>query len=81
MTLKEKEAKIMLERALKEGVQVNIHAIGDSGNREVLRWYKNAFDQIPHADRKITDPRWRIEHSQILHREDIPLFSKYGIIP
>ena len=81
MTLKEGEAKLILEKALKEGVQINIHAIGDFGNREVLRWYKNAFDQIPIANRKIKDPRWRIEHSQILHIDDISLFSEYGIIP
>ena len=81
MTLKEGEAKLILEKALKEGVQINIHAIGDFGNREVLRWYKNAFDQIPIANRKIKDPRWRIEHSQILHTDDISLFSEYGIIP
>ena len=26
-------------------------------------------------------PRWRIEHSQIVHVDDIPLFAKYGVIP
>ena len=81
MTLKEEQANSILEAALRNGTQVNIHAIGDRGNREVLRWYKEAFDAIPKADRANPDPRWRIEHSQIIHVDDIPLFAQYGIIP
>ena len=81
MTLKEEQAESILRAALRNGTQVNIHAIGDRGNREVLRWYKDAFDAIPRSDRAIPDPRWRIEHSQIVNLNDIPLFAEYGIIP
>lgn len=81
MTLKEEQANSILRSALRNGTQVNIHAIGDRGNREVLRWYKEALDAIPVAERANPDPRWRIEHSQIIHVDDIPLFSEYGIIP
>jgi predicted amidohydrolase YtcJ len=81
MTLKEEQAKSILKAALRNGTQVNIHAIGDRGNRQVLQWYKDAFEAIPEADRANPDPRWRIEHSQIIHVNDIPLFAQYGIIP
>ena len=81
MTLKEEQANSILEAALRNGTQVNIHAIGDRGNREVLKWYKEAFEAVPVADRANPDPRWRIEHSQIIHVDDIPLFAEYGIIP
>ena len=81
MTLKEEQANSILKAALRNGTQVNIHAIGDRGNREVLQWYKNAFEAIPVSERANPDPRWRIEHSQIVHVDDIPLFAEYGIIP
>ena len=81
MTLKEEQANSILKAALRNGTQVNIHAIGDRGNREVLQWYKNAFEAIPVSERANPDPRWRIEHSQIVHIDDIPLFAEYGIIP
>jgi len=81
MTLKEEQANSILEAALRNGTQVNIHAIGDRGNREVLQWYKNALEAIPEAERANPDPRWRIEHSQIIHVDDIPMFAEYGIIP
>ena len=81
MTLKEDQAVSILKAALRNGTQVNIHAIGDRGNRQVLQWYKDAFEAVPKADRANPDPRWRIEHSQIIHVDDIPLFAQYGIIP
>ncbi|MDB2439423.1 amidohydrolase [Hellea sp.] len=81
MTLKEEQADSILKAALRNGTQVNIHAIGDRGNREVLQWYKNALDAVPTSERANPDPRWRIEHSQIVNVADIPLFAEYGIIP
>lgn len=81
MTLKEEQANSILEAALRNGTQVNIHAIGDRGNRKVLQWYKDALDAVPASERANPDPRWRIEHSQIIHVDDIPLFAEYGIIP
>ena len=81
MTLKEVQADSILEAALRNGTQVNIHAIGDKANRMVLQWYKNAFESVPNSERAISEPRWRIEHSQIIHTDDIPLFAKHNIIP
>jgi predicted amidohydrolase YtcJ len=64
------------EIAIQNGFQVNIHAIGDRANREVLNIYEEAFRA--HPDKK--DLRWRIEHAQHLHPDDVPRFSKLGVI-
>jgi predicted amidohydrolase YtcJ len=63
-------------RALKAGFQVNTHAIGDRGNRTVLDAYEAALAAVP-----VADHRFRIEHAQILHHDDIPRFAKLGVIP
>jgi hypothetical protein len=62
--------------AIRHGFQVNTHAIGDRANREVLDIYQRVFDANP--DR--TDLRWRIEHAQHLHPDDIPRFGQLGVI-
>ena len=63
-------------KALKNGFQVNTHAIGDRANRIVLDAYEAALTAVPMADH-----RFRIEHAQILHHDDIPRFAKLGVIP
>ena len=63
-------------RALKAGIQVNTHAIGDRGNRLVLDSYEAALTAVPTADH-----RFRVEHAQILHYDDIPRFAALGVIP
>ncbi len=63
-------------RALAAGFQVNTHAIGDRGNRLVLDAYEEIFKARPTADH-----RFRVEHAQILHSDDIPRFAKLGVIP
>ena len=53
--------------------QMNTHAIGDKANRIVLNAYRDAlFD--------FRDPRWRIEHAQVIAKEDFDLFNT-KIIP
>jgi len=53
--------------------QMNTHAIGDKANRIVLNAYRDAlFDFI--------DPRWRIEHAQVIAEEDFEFFNP-KIIP
>jgi len=64
-------------RALAAGVQVATHAIGDLGNKTLLDWYEDVFAANPNA----TDLRWRDEHAQILHTQDIPRFAELGVIP
>ncbi len=64
------------ELAIEHGVQLCIHAIGDRGNREVLDLFEKTF--AAHADR--SDLRWRVEHAQHLHPDDIPRFAELGVI-
>ncbi|MEO1097677.1 MAG: amidohydrolase [Bacteroidota bacterium] len=65
-------------KALKSGFQVCSHAIGDRANREILDRYEKAFMDNPGL---ISDHRFRIEHAQHLHPEDIPRFAELGVIP
>jgi predicted amidohydrolase YtcJ len=64
--------------ALEHGFQLNVHAIGDRGNREVLDLYQRAWDA---AGVDGAGLRWRIEHAQHLHPDDIPRFAEMGVIP
>lgn len=61
---------------IENGFQVNVHAIGDAGNRSVLDAFEAAF--AAHPEKK--DVRFRDEHSQILDEKDIPRFGKLGVI-
>jgi predicted amidohydrolase YtcJ len=63
-------------RALQNGFQLNVHAIGDRGNRVVLDAFEAALEEMPTADH-----RFRVEHAQILHHDDIPRFAQLGVIP
>ncbi len=60
---------------LKYGFQVCSHAIGDRANHEILDRYETAFKENPGKD-----ARFRIEHAQHLHPDDIPRFGKLGVI-
>src|SRR5437763_13975110 len=68
----------ILTQALRRGLQVETHAIGDRGNRIMLDLYEKAFDSVPVKGRPIAAPRWRIEHAQILSPGDIPRFAQLG---
>jgi predicted amidohydrolase YtcJ len=81
LTVKAEELRPMLIDALKKGIQVETHAIGDRANRFILDEYEAAFKAVPAAERKIADPRWRVEHAQIVNPADIPRFAKLGVIP
>ncbi len=66
------------EIAVDNGYQVNTHAIGDRANREVLDIYESVF-----AEKSVADPtalRWRIEHAQHLHPDDVQRFADLGVI-
>src|SRR5262249_2657806 len=62
------------------GVQIETHAIGDRGNRIMLNLYERAFAAVPVGQRAVAEPRWRIEHAQILSPSDVPRFAHLGII-
>lgn len=58
------------------GFQVNTHAIGDRANKEVLDIYENVFKSNP----DLTDLRWRIEHAQHLHPDDVQRMADLEVI-
>lgn len=63
---------------LQNGFQVCAHAIGDRANREILDRYELAMNAL---GGKAEDHRFRIEHAQHLHPDDIPRFAELGVIP
>lgn len=78
---KKEEVLPILREALRRGIQINTHAIGDRGNRLLLDWYAEAFAAVPLAERAVAEPRWRDEHTQIVNPADIPRFKALGVIP
>lgn len=70
------EIEEITQRAYKAGFQVCVHAIGDRANREALDVFERTFES-GHQD----DPRFRIEHAQHFHPDDISRFAEMGVIP
>lgn len=56
------------------GFQMCTHAIGDSANRMMLKIYAKYL-------KGKNDERWRIEHSQVINKNDFHYFGDYNIIP
>lgn len=65
----------LVNAADQAGLQVNIHAIGDRANDEVLDVFEKAIAANGAGDR-----RFRIEHAQHLRQEDIPRFGKLRVV-
>ena len=63
-------AKVIAEH----GFQMCTHAIGDSANRVMLHIYAKYL-------KGKNDLRWRIEHAQVINKEDFHFFGDYNIIP
>jgi predicted amidohydrolase YtcJ len=57
------------------GLQVEIHAIGDRANAQIL----DLFDRVAKTN-GARDRRFRIEHVQHLRSADIPRFASLGVI-
>lgn len=62
--------------AAEHDFQLNVHAIGDRANRETLDIFQRTFEAFPEK----SDFRWRDEHTQHLHPDDIPRFGELGVI-
>ena len=62
--------------AIANDFQLCVHAIGDRANRETLDIFQKTFEANPDK----TDVRWRDEHTQHLHPDDIPRFGELGVI-
>ncbi len=56
------------------GFQLNAHCIGDSANRYAL----NLFGKVLGGT---NDDRWRIEHAQVVHPDDVSKYRAFNIIP
>jgi len=63
----------MMAKAVAKGYQVNVHAIGDAGNRQILDGYAKLAQQ--------PGLRHRIEHAQVVSLSDIARFKTLDIIP
>jgi len=58
------------------GLQIAVHAIGDSANKVMLNIYAEVVQENGTKDR-----RFRIEHAQHLRLQDIERFASLGVIP
>ena len=81
MQISEQEIVPLYQAALRGGIQIATHAIGDRGNASVIEWYQQALAGVAPADRPNgADVRWRIEHAQILRPVDYRWFEELPII-
>lgn len=64
----------LVRRALDAGFWTAIHAIGDRANRDVL----DALERH-HAVSQQVGARHRIEHVQLIHRDDLPRLARLGV--
>lgn len=62
--------------AIRHGFQINVHAIGDRANKEILDVYERVFADNP--DKR--DLRWRVEHAQHLRPQDVGRFRRLGVV-
>lgn len=74
--LSDKDMQAQIKKAALKGYQVNVHAIGDAGNRQAL----DAFAQLPKEVNAQT-LRHRIEHAQVLAVDDILKLKQLQLIP
>ncbi|MFT4809599.1 MAG: putative amidohydrolase YtcJ [Paraglaciecola sp.] len=70
----------ILRAALRKGIQVETHVIGDRAVRTLLDWYEEAFDAVPRSEWAVADPRWRLEHAQIIPPQDQERLVSLGIL-
>ena len=75
VSIEEIEASAKL--AIEHDYQMAIQAIGDRAYRELLDIYAAAIAEHPDP----TDLRWRIEHAQVIHPDDISRTVELGVIP
>jgi predicted amidohydrolase YtcJ len=72
------ELERLARLALENGFQVCTHAIGDRGNRITLDVYEKVLSKHPGGR---GEPRFRVEHAQIVSAYDIPRFARLGVVP
>jgi len=65
----------VVTRAIQQGFQVGVHAIGDAGNRAVLEYYERVLPDSGHPE-----VRHRVEHAQIVHPDDFARFGALNLV-
>ncbi|MEO6490622.1 MAG: amidohydrolase [Ferruginibacter sp.] len=70
----EEHFKMIAKRLAHTKFQLCTHAIGDSGNRVILKVYAEVL-------KGKNDKRWRIEHAQLVDPADLNFFRVNNIIP
>ncbi len=75
------ELEPILRKALREGIQIETHVIGDRAVQKVLDWYEEAFNDVPKDQRAVEEPRWRLEHAQIIPPEEQTRLINLGVLP
>ncbi len=69
------EMRAVCRRALETGFQVATHAIGDRGNLVTLDTFESCFGGEPRPE-----PRFRVEHAQVMRLADIERMARLGVI-
>ena len=69
-----KDMENYISRIAQSSFQANTHCIGDSANRLVLNLYGKYL-------KNKNDRRWRIEHAQVVSKDDISKFGQFSVIP
>lgn len=64
------------ELAVKHGYQMAIQGIGDKATSVLLDIYEQNFNANPNQ----SDWRWRIEHAQVIHPDDLKRFRDLDVI-
>lgn len=72
----DEELYTIVKRAHDAGFQVGTHAIGDGAVHQILDVYERIMKESPSPD-----PRYRIEHFQIVTPEDLARATKLGVVP
>lgn len=70
------ELAVSARLAAEHRLQLCTHAIGDRANRVTLDVYEAMLIRLADGDRR----RWRIEHAQHLHPDDIGRFGELGVV-
>ena len=71
--ISKEEFQHLAKQCYQNNFQLCTHAIGDKGNQFVLDTYNNVLQNM--------NSRWRVEHAQMVHPNDIDKFLPHRIIP
>lgn len=75
MRIEEQLLHEVIIQYLRDGWQVNVHAIGDCANKAVLDAFEDALQYV-----NVSALRPRLEHAQMLTPEDVMRIGRLGVI-